>query len=212
MSTLIRHLQYTIHRLGQMFSSTEPLESFLSAMTYQKHLGRDQALLKTAINIEQDLVSMAGRYNPQVFPAPADSAGESQVVIITNPLGVEGINVVVWGIGLTTNVGTPKPKEKPKVWYGKSVNKELFVAKSHISCVGCMMTTLVNRTKTVQNADKSTESPPTLEQSKGDVRSAASLKDMCTAPFATTFPQPPKVHSQRRGEVDCYCHLKENED
>jgi hypothetical protein len=45
--------------------------------------------------------------DPQRALAPTNPAGGSQVVVITNPLGVAGINTVVWGIGLPMTGNAP---------------------------------------------------------------------------------------------------------
>ena len=51
---------YAIHRIGQILRcGADDLESFSSAMTYRKHLGRDQALWKTTRSVEADLVAMS---------------------------------------------------------------------------------------------------------------------------------------------------------
>jgi hypothetical protein len=164
--------QYTIHRLGQMLSCIQPLDSFYSAIEYRMVIARDQPLWRSTRSIERDLISMARRYNPQHTLRRAGGP-----VIISNPLGVATYNAVVQTMALLSDGGTPL--REPKKWYEDRNNRESVLSVRRRGCVGCMVRPLVKKsTNSTQDKRK------WLERRRR--RSAARKRPMPIAPSAIT--------------------------
>ncbi len=139
-----------IHCLGQMLTCIRPLDSFVSASAYRKHIGRGAVFWHSIRSIKKGLIAMAKWYDPIPLPPPEaspvrDAIEQGEPIIISHPLGIKTHNAIVQTMGLTATGNTPT--QNPSRWYSNSTNANIFYTLRKSTCIGCMVTPLVNKPK-----------------------------------------------------------------
>lgn len=129
---------YMIHRLGQIFRCTKPLDEFRSAAAWRKQIGRGNALWSTVRDIEDDLQGMASLYDPErPLPSPLRVQGGSPIVI-TNPFGPNFAgrfpNASVQPLCLPVTGSTPQ--RNINQYYSNPVNAGTLIATRRLTCCG----------------------------------------------------------------------------
>ena len=112
------------------------MTDFDGCHAYRRYIAKDRPFWSTIRSLEEDLLAMADRYNP-ARPLRMNGALSNEAILITNPLGVQGMNATVQNIGAPETGHTPV--QKPRDWYDDSNNSDTYLGTRQRCCVGACL-------------------------------------------------------------------------